>query len=191
VALKDLTLMNKRRYGGFIVHAGSVFAFIGIIASSFFSVDETFTVRKGEVFRISGYELRFNELKQRRDPEKDVVFADVGLLRGEDQYGALYPQKDFHHKSEQPATEVAIRSQPHEDLYVVLSGWEEDGAVTFHVFVNPLVQMIWLGIGIMVLGGVFVMFPDRKPAGFSAVRHRKEAVRAVSGGPKKTVLERS
>jgi len=191
VALKDLTLMNKRRYGGFIVHAGAVFAFIGIIASSFFSVDETFTVRKGEVFRISGYELRFNELKQRRDPEKDVVFADLSLLRGGEQYGALYPQKDFHHKSEQPATEVAIRSQPHEDLYVVLSGWEEDGAVTLHVFVNPLVQMIWIGVGIMVLGGIFVMFPDRKPASVPVARQRNSAVRAGSGGVKKTVLEES
>jgi len=45
VALKDLTLMNKRRYGGFIVHVGVVFAFVGIIASSFFSIDETFTAR--------------------------------------------------------------------------------------------------------------------------------------------------
>jgi len=72
-----------------------------------------------------------------------------------------------------------------------LSGWEEDGAVTLHVFVNPLVQMIWIGVGIMVLGGIFVMFPDRKPASVPVARQRNSAVRAGSGGVKKTVLEES
>jgi cytochrome c-type biogenesis protein CcmF len=173
--------MNKRRYGGFIVHAGAVFAFVGITGSSFFSVDQTFTVSQGEVFRISGYELRFNELRQRQDPEKDVVFAEVALLRGEKEYGVLYPQKDFHHKSDQPATEVAIRSLPHEDLYLVLSGWAEDGSVSFHVFVNPLVQMIWIGIGIMVLGGIFVMFPDRRPASRSVAEREDQKPGRISG----------
>jgi cytochrome c-type biogenesis protein CcmF len=180
-ALRDLTLMNKRRYGGFVVHIGVVFAFVGIIASSFFSVDNTFTVQQGEAFQIEGYELKYHELRQRRDPEKDVVFAYVGLQRAGQEYAALYPQKDFHHKNEQPATEVAIRSLPHEDLYVVLSAWSEDGAATFHVFVNPLVQMIWIGIGIMVFGGLFVIFPDKKPAVVAPARETAEGPEVDSG----------
>jgi cytochrome c-type biogenesis protein CcmF len=160
-ALKTLTLMNKRRYGGFVIHGGTVLVFVGIIASSFFSVDEQFTVRQNETFVIDDYTLKFNGLSQRRDPEKDVVFARVSVFRDDREIGSLYPQKHFHHKSEQPATEVAIQSFLHKDLYLVLSGWDQDGATTFHAFVNPLVQMIWLGIGIMCLGGIFVMFPDR------------------------------
>jgi cytochrome c-type biogenesis protein CcmF len=161
-AMSDLTLMNKRRYGGFIVHWGTVLVFVGIIASSFFNVDQMFTVKQGEQFEIGGYTLQFNGLSQRRDPEKDVVFARVGLLHRGEQFDEMYPQKHFHHKSEQPASEVAIRSRPDEDLYIVLSGWDEGGNVSFHVFVNPLVQLIWIGIGIMALGGVFVLFPDKK-----------------------------
>ena len=51
-----------------------------------------------------------------------------------------------------------------EDLYVVLSGWDESGSVTIHAFVNPLVQLIWMGIAVMALGGMFVLFPDKKMA---------------------------
>jgi cytochrome c-type biogenesis protein CcmF len=179
-ALRDLVLMNKRRYGGFIVHVGVVFALIGIIASSFFSVEDTFTVQQGESFQIEGYELKYHELMQRRDPEKDVVFAYVGLLKDGEEYAALYPQKDFHHKSEQPATEVAIRSLPHEDLYVVLSAWSEEGSATFHVFVNPLVQMIWIGIGVMVFGGVFVIFPDKKRVAVTSSQEPKDRTEVES-----------
>jgi cytochrome c-type biogenesis protein CcmF len=76
--------------------------------------------------------------------------------------GQLTPEKHFHHKSEQPMTEVKIHSTLMEDLYVVLSGWDDQQAVTFHVFINPMVQWIWIGVAIMVMGGVFVLFPNKK-----------------------------
>lgn len=173
VALKDLTLMNKRRYGGFIIHAGVVLVFVGIIASSFFSQERLFTVRAGERFTVGDYTLEFQGLQQRRDPEKDAVFAPLTVFRGEEVLATLVPEKHFHHKSEQPVTEVAIRSRFKEDLYVVLSGWEQNGEVTFHVFLNPLVQLVWLGILVMALGGIFVMFPNRKPAAAAAARPSK------------------
>ncbi|HUV13933.1 MAG TPA: heme lyase CcmF/NrfE family subunit [Acidobacteriota bacterium] len=163
-ALKDLTLANKRRYGGFIIHGGTVLVFIGIIASSFFSVDKVFTVQSGESFELKAYSLTYAGLLQRKDPEKDVAFATIEVSENGKSLGKMFPQKHFHHKSEQPATEVAIQSRFYEDLYIVLSGWDESGSASFHVFINPLVQLIWIGIGIMGLGGVFVIFPDRKPS---------------------------
>jgi len=176
-ALSNLTLMNKRRYGGFIIHAGVVAVFVGIIASSFFNHDQVFTVREGEAFEVGGYRLQFNGLSQRNDPEKDVVFARLDASKNGKSIGQLYPQKHFHHKSEQPATEVAIQTRFTEDLYVVLSGWDEAGNVSFHLFVNPLVQLIWLGIAIMSMGGVFVIFPDKKPKAPKTSTRQKHEVR--------------
>ena len=175
IALKDLTLMNKRRYGGFIIHFGVVLVFLGIIASSFFSVDEFFTLKQGEKFEIKGYELHFIGLSERRDPEKNIVIAHLNVLTNGRKIGEIRPEKHYHHKSEQPMTEVKIRSTLREDLYLILSGWDKEGVATFHVFVNPLVQFIWIGIGIMVLGGVFVLFPNKKTGSVSASK-RKDRV---------------
>ena len=160
--LTDLTLMNKRRYGGFIIHIGVVLVFAGIIGSSFFSTEQLFTVARGGEFTLGDYTLRLLEFSTREDPEKDVVSARLEILKGGSRVGELIPEKHFHHKSEQPMTEVKIRSTLKDDLYVVLSGWDDQGQVTFHVFVNPLVQWIWIGIVIMVLGGIFVLLPDKK-----------------------------
>lgn len=177
VALKDLTLMNKRRYGGFIIHGGVVLVFVGIIASSLFQVEGEFTVAQGERFQLGSQGLVFEELLQRRDPEKDVVFARIGLFEGDNKTGELYPEKHFHHKSEQPVTEVAIRSRLSADLYVVLAGWDQQGNATFHVFINPLVQLIWVGIAVMALGGVFVTFPDKQPAASAASQKSRSEVK--------------
>ncbi len=171
-ALSDLTAMNKRRYGGFIIHTGAILVFVGITASSAFSVERFFTVQPGEEFSLRDYTLRFEGLRERRDPEKDVVMAPVTIIQGGETVGSLVPEKHFHHKSEQPQTEVRIRSTLKEDLYVVLSEWNQDGGVTFHVFVNPLVIWIWIGVAVMVLGGFFVLIPNRKPRSKAAAAEK-------------------
>lgn len=176
-ALKDLTLMNKRRYGGFIIHVGVTLVFVGIIASSFFSSEKYFTVREGERFSLGSYTLVFQEMKQRRDPEKDVRFARLSVFEDGREIGDLQPEKHFHHKSEQPMTEVSMRRTLKQDLYVVLSGWDDQGQVTFHLFINPLVQLVWIGIGVMVAGGVFVLFPNQKPGPAVALSRPVEEVK--------------
>jgi len=82
VALMDLTLMNKRRYGGFIIHLGVVLVFAGIIGSSFFKSEQLFTVAEGEEFSIGDYTLKYEQLTSREDPEKDVVFAHIAVFKG-------------------------------------------------------------------------------------------------------------
>ena len=176
-ALLDLTLMNKRRYGGFIIHLGVVLVAVGIIASSFFSVEQFFTVSPGEQFSFGDYTLKFKALTEKKDPEKDVVLAHLEVWQNGEQIDELFPEKDFHHKSEQPMTEVKIRSTLKEDLYLVLSGWDEQGRATFHVFINPMVQVIWIGIGVMVLGGIFVLFPNAKRGPPVALKKPREEVR--------------
>ncbi len=176
-ALKDLTLMNKRRYGGFIIHVGVMLVFVGIIASSFFSTEKIFTVQEGERFSFGDYTLVFRELDQRRDPEKDVVLARVDVFQAGRRIDELQPEKHFHHKTRQPQTEVAIRTALREDLYVVLSAWDEERRVTFHLFINPLVSLIWIGIAVMAMGGIFVIFPNRTPGPALALGKQRREVK--------------
>ncbi len=163
-ALVDLTVMNKRRYGGFIIHSGIVLVFVGITASSFFDLDQFFTVRVGESFSLGRYTMVYRGMSEHRDPEKDVFSARLDVSVHDSLVGALRPEKHIHHTTQdQPQTEVAIRTTPRDDLYVALSTWDEETA-TFHVFVKPLVMLIWTGVAVMVLGGLFVLIPNQAKA---------------------------
>ena len=48
-----------------------------------------------------------------------------------------------------------------------LDGWSEDGTVFFTAKINPLVIWIWIGGGVLLLGGLIAFWPDgsRKPEG--------------------------
>ena len=72
----------------------------------------------------------------------------------------LYPARDFYPALNQPETEVAIRFSLTEDLYTVFIGPNEDGTVTFKLFLEPLIGFVWLGGIILVLGSFIVVWPD-------------------------------
>ena len=71
---------------------------------------------------------------------------------------------------------MSIRYGLMEDLYLVLAGLEEDGNLAvFQVFINPLVNWIWLGGALMLLGTVVAVWP-------SAAERRAAESRARAGG---------
>lgn len=177
-ALFWLTLGNKRRYGGFFIHLGVAAAFIGIAGSSYFSREFNFQLKPGESATLENYRVEFLELAARNDPNKEAVYARVRLYKNQRQVAELQPEKHFHRSSEQPQTEVSLYSRLAEDFYLVLSGWETDRSAFFHAYVNPVVSLLWLGGGMVLMGTVFVLFPD--------TRKRKRAAVAVSEAPAKT-----
>jgi cytochrome c-type biogenesis protein CcmF len=76
--------------------------------------------------------------------------------------GEMAPAKWFFRKHEdQPTSEVAIRRSPSEDLYIVLAGYDtQTQSATFQIVVNPLVNWIWVGFGVMVFGTGIALLPE-------------------------------
>ncbi len=58
-SLFQLVSRNRRRYGGYVVHASIVFLTIGIVGSSVYQTQREFQVTKGQTFHMPGYTARF------------------------------------------------------------------------------------------------------------------------------------
>ena len=57
---------------------------------------------------------------------------------------------------------MAIYSRPLEDLYILVGGADpESGSVVLKIMVNPLVQMVWLGGFILIIGTIVAILPSR------------------------------
>ena len=160
LAFGSLIRRNNRRYGGYVVHLGAVMMAAAVTASSMYQVERTARLQPGQALEVGGYRLTYNGLRERQEPGVRIVEARLSVQSGTELLGALTPDKRFFRNFErQPSTQVAIRTTPFEDLYVVLAGWEQDGSASFLVFVNPLVVWLWLG-GIVALAGTLTaMWP--------------------------------
>lgn len=161
-AFWGLIRANKPRYGGYIVHIGIVIFAIGVGGSSFYSVEKEVTLRLGDSMTIKNYTLTYESIDSYETESKTVVTTTLSAYNQGKFIGKLIPEKYFHRTYEQPVTEVAIRSTLLEDLYVILIGWDADGTTAFKVLVNPLVMWLWIGGGVVVLGGVIAFWPDRR-----------------------------
>ncbi|HKZ51094.1 MAG TPA: heme lyase CcmF/NrfE family subunit, partial [Dehalococcoidia bacterium] len=160
VALPRLVWDNKPRYGGYIVHIGILLLALSIVVGEAYKATAEATLAPGETMSIKQYELTFLGLSERPTPSKDIFSARLAVANGGSSLGEVVPEKYFPRNHPNPVTEVAIRSTIREDLYVILTGWTEDGKASFKVLVNPLMMWMWIGGGVAVAGTAIAFWPD-------------------------------
>ena len=184
-AFGRLVARNRRRYGGYIVHMGVVVVFCGF-AGLAFKKEFDVTLRAGdskEVVDPFGHKWRFvsQGISQYDLLNRQVTALALDLSRDGKRAGVLTTEKRQHVDSRgaptfEPSTEVGIRESWRQDVYVVLAGVSDNQAAEIRITFNPLVRWVWLGGGLMAIGGLIVMWPQ-------AERRRVQSGYAVAMPP--------
>ncbi|MCB9707624.1 MAG: cytochrome c biogenesis protein CcsA [Myxococcales bacterium] len=153
----------RRRYGGYVVHAGIVLMYIGFTGAAYDHKQEA-TLKPGQSMEIKGYRLEYVRSRMESDPNKRMVFSDLKLSRHGKNLQQVSPAKFIYTTHpEMPTTEVAIRSRLSSDLYVVMNSVNPETKVgTFQVIYRPLVLWIWIGALVLLLGAVVAMWPTTR-----------------------------
>ncbi len=179
-AMHNLVSQNRRRYGGYIVHIGVILGVIGIAGSSFYQADTQANLSKGQTVTFRQYTLQFDGLRPYETENRIVYGAPITILENGQRVGTLVPEKDYYPNVDpelgQWTTEVAVRTTPREDLYIVLAGFDLDAdSATFKFIVNPLVVWLWVGFAILVVGTVIAVWPDPREERALVRSHVREA----------------
>jgi cytochrome c-type biogenesis protein CcmF len=150
-ALGRTLLRNRRRYGGYVVHLGIVLIAIGI-AGAAFRTERQVHIPVGGTMELGEYRLTYEDLQRDTTPEKQIFAATIEVTRDGEPIATLSPQRNLHLAQQQWQSEVAIRTTPIEDLYVVITAIDPDGAASVRAFLNPLTWWIWAGAAVMAAG---------------------------------------
>jgi len=171
-----LVARNRRRYGGYVVHAAIVVLLIGAVGIGGFSTSQEERLAPGESITVGDYRLVYTGSEERRGANAQEVRAQLDVYRGDGQVGAMEAGKNRYFAEEQTSNEVGIRTDwlRGEDLFVIADQFNEDGSVVLKVIVNPLVNFIWLSGLIFVLGSVVAMWPDAREQRRLAARFASE-----------------
>ncbi|HET7520674.1 MAG TPA: heme lyase CcmF/NrfE family subunit [Candidatus Limnocylindria bacterium] len=167
----QLVTRNRRRYGGYLVHAGICVMAVAIAISATLGTEVTATLRPGEELTIGAYRLRHERLVVQALPDDARVRETrAELTLSGPQSGAVTTALRDYPSSTTAIATPSVRSSLGEDLYVTLIGYDPDSqSVTLHVFINPLVGWIWLGGAIVAAGAVFAIWPERRRIPTAAV----------------------
>jgi cytochrome c-type biogenesis protein CcmF len=160
-AMIGLVARSQRRYGGYIVHVGIVLVFLGF-AGQGFKQEEQALLKPGQEVKVGKFTVRHDALRVTSDSQKQMVTGQVTVSENGAVIDQLRPARWFFNKHEdEPTTEVAIRRAPAEDLYVVLASYDASTqTATYAVTINPLVNWIWIGFGVIALGTGLALLPE-------------------------------
>ncbi|MFL5860814.1 MAG: heme lyase CcmF/NrfE family subunit [Solirubrobacteraceae bacterium] len=136
VALVGLVRRNRRRYGGYIVHAGVAVALVGVAASTSFQHSRYASLRPGQSVHLDGYTVKYVRPTASASAQKISFGAALAVSKNghrvttlHTSYG-LYPSLDPMHQigrflntsdGAQTESRVGLHSGPLRDLWIVIS----------------------------------------------------------------------
>jgi len=165
LALWRLIGRNRRRYGGYLVHLSMMLMAIGILGIELFQLETQGTVPLEGALELNGYVVQYESIAQFRIADnRQVTRAVVSVYDRKGNYlGALYPRIDYYPDAQQNASIPGQRASLKDDLYVLLVDWQPVSAsgATFKVFVNPLVNWLWIGSLVFFAGILVAAWPER------------------------------
>jgi cytochrome c-type biogenesis protein CcmF len=159
---------NRRRYGGQIIHFSILLIVMGITGSQAYQTEVQVALATGESVEVNGYTLTYRDytFQQIEDGgNKRLNQAVVDVYRGDRKVATVGPERNQHSNVQGAVTEVALRSNLKEDLYIVLAGLDSDGLAAFQVLINPMVVWLWIGGLVLLLGTLVTAWPTRKRRG--------------------------
>jgi cytochrome c-type biogenesis protein CcmF len=163
LAVFTLFRRDQRRYGGYTIHLGVVIIGLGVIGSTAFQEVKQTTLGPNEVIEIGGYQVVYREAFQAEAIDGRAMFiANVDVWRDGELIETVRPRRDVFDSQTSPMTIAGVHSTARSDLYVLLIFWEGD-QVTFRVYHNPLIALVWWGSLMLVIGTFIAVYPNQKP----------------------------
>ncbi len=168
-AFFDLVARNRRRYGGYVVHAAIVFLAIGIAGTGAYGTTyETGAraLKPGDSVKVAGDTYVFRQLTSRSDAgNHSELRACFDVYSGPSFLNRQCPGKNFYFREQQSSSEMAISTNwlTGEDRDMILGGTTATGNGVFvKIIVQPLINLIWLAGFVFVIGCLIALWPDAR-----------------------------
>lgn len=157
---------NRRRYGALLVHLGFVLMSVGIIGFEGLQRETQATLTVGDSVTLGHYEFRFDGIENYdRGDGLNITEAALTVNRDGRFYSVLSPQRQIFLNMGMAITQPGLYSNLAVDLYAILIDWRPvtENEATFRFYINPLVNWLWIGTGVLTIGAVVAGWPERKP----------------------------
>ena len=178
LALWRLFGRNRRRYGGYVIHLSIVLMAIGVIGIGMFQTQTQRSLAVGQSIELGGYTMRYDSLAQfTHEDGRYVTRAVMSIFKDGQLLEEIYPRVDTYPSGE-TMTIPGLRSTLQDDLYIVLVNWEgvTSQVAPFKIYHNPLVNWLWIGALLLMLGSFIAAWPDKDPEYVPARLRRNQKV---------------
>jgi cytochrome c-type biogenesis protein CcmF len=178
-AFASLVERNRRRYGGYVVHAAVVLLVLGVTGSSAYETVREGRLAPGQALNVADHRVVFRGYQTSLESNHRAIRALVDVYRGGHYLGRYKPGKNQYFAEDQISNEVSIRHDllTGGDLFMIADQVNRDGTVDLKVLQKPLVNLIWLAGFVFLAGSLIALWPDAREERRLAERYAGATVR--------------
>ncbi len=157
--------LPRSAWGTAVAHFGIAVSMLGIICAGTWGTERIVAAKPSDVVSLSGYELTFEGLAQRRGPNYNATVATFTVRKGGALIGTMEPSRRNFATRGMTTNEAALMMRGTGQLYLSLGDTKDDGTTAIRLYYKPMVMLIWLGAVIMMLGGALSLSDRRLRVG--------------------------
>ena len=146
--------ITRAALGMSLAHLGVGLFVVGVTVVSAFGVESDRALSPGETIEVAGYEFEMRELRNVQGPNFSAIEAEIEIRSDGDYVATVRPQKRQYLVQKSWMTEAGIRAGLDKDLFVALGDQLGNGGWSVRVQYRPMINLIWYGCAIMMLGGL-------------------------------------
>jgi cytochrome c-type biogenesis protein CcmF len=150
---RDLRRTPLFTWGMVIAHFGIAVGLAGMASESAFTRETLVAARVGDIVRVGPYEVRFDAVEPIAGPNWTAIEARLTARREQGAAFTLTPQARMFSSPPTETSEAAIATRLDGQLYTVLGREDAAGRWQLRLWWKPFVTLIWLGGGLVALGG--------------------------------------
>jgi cytochrome c-type biogenesis protein CcmF len=170
--------LPRADFGKATAHAGLGITMLGVAGLMAWQSEDIRVARLNEPFAVGGYTLTLTDVQRVEGPNYLSTMGTVRLERDGREIDVLHPEKRVYPVAQMPTTEAAIAYDLARDVYVVIGDPQEGGGWAVTTYIKPLTNWIWIGSGLMALGGLISLSDRRFRVAAGARRQRPAQVPA-------------
>jgi cytochrome c-type biogenesis protein CcmF len=146
-----------RANGGMVVHIGVIVIAVALAASRSYAHEGEFDLAQGESARVGGHELTYVGSRVVELPNRRELRARIQVDGGE----VFEPRINQYLATAQEIGTPSVDLGWRRDVYMSLqrARTEADPTVGLRVIVQPMVQWLWFGGAVMLVGTAMAAFP--------------------------------
>jgi cytochrome c-type biogenesis protein CcmF len=175
--LGRLARLPRADWGRATAHAGFGVTLFAVAAMNAWKVEDIRVVDRGESFPLGRYEVTLVDVREVEGPNYLSTMAEMRVVRDGAEVAVLFPEKRVYPVAQMPTTEAAIDYGLWRDLYLVIGDPQKDGGWAVRSYVEPFANWLWIGAGLMSLGGLLSL-TDRRYRVAAGARRAPAAVPA-------------
>ncbi|MDD9738520.1 MAG: heme lyase CcmF/NrfE family subunit [Marinovum algicola] len=167
-SLRRARNLPRASHGMTLAHLGLAVCIFGFVGSSAWKEDLIVFAEPGTEVQVAGFDLRLEGVEEVPGPNYTAFRATLVVSRDGEFLQNLYPERRNYPVARSQTTESAIRHSLAGDLYASIAepaSQTAGEAWTLRVLYEPLVNFIWLGSFMLVLGGALSLSDRRLRVG--------------------------